>query len=206
MVSPEDNSFKASFRETEPISLWSARLGLKLPYADFERTIRRVAAYNNQRYTGFIAKDIDGDVTSFTGTRYPRKKYGVATIDECRAGMLELANSFGSELQRDQATGFRVVMGLIEGYDNEAAIHTVEEVQRDLLSARVSSAEVFAIRLQGGAVSVYTEPVAVIEGPLNLIKDVYLLGDRLRQERFTIEDFDDQVSYVVETRFCTEPD
>ena len=202
----EPSNQEPHFRETEPVALWSARIALQLPYTEFEQTVSRAAQKNGQRYTGFITKD-GGTVTSFTRTRYPRKKYGVASIEECQEGMAALADEFGSTLQPEpQQGGFRVVLGLQEGYDNQAPIHSVDEVQHELPTAKITPAEVFAVRHTEDGTSVYTEPVAVIEAPIELIGDVYGIGDRFRQERFTIEDFEQGIAYVVETRFCTEPD
>ncbi len=195
------------FRETEPIKLWSACIGLFLPYKNFETTVSSIARTNSQRYTGFITKDSEGNVTSFTRTRYPRRKYGVASIEECEAGMRALAATFNTATEPDpQTSGFRVVLGLKEGYDDEAPIHTLEEIKRELIGLNATPAEVFAVRWSDEGVSVYTEPVAIVEGTLNLVDRVYAAADTFKQERFTVENFDQGLAYVVETRFCTEPD
>jgi hypothetical protein len=121
--------------------------------------------------------------------------------------MKTLADELGSVIERDDHhEGFRVVLGPLEGYDEQGPVHDVAEVQQALPGARVVLAEVFATRHTESVCSVYTEPVAVVEAPSDLIGDVYKLGDILKQERFTIEDFMQGVAYVVETRFCTEPD
>lgn len=65
------------YREVEPVALWSARIALRLPYPEFEHIVSRIAQQEGQRYTGFITQDTDGTVTSFTRTRYPRKKTGL---------------------------------------------------------------------------------------------------------------------------------
>lgn len=195
------------FRETEPVGLWSARMDLKLPYIEFEQTVNRVAQTSGQRYTGFITRDDDGNVTSFTRTRYPRKKYGVSSIVECQEGMVALAAELDTNPRPSlQQSGFRVVLGLVEGYDDTAPTHSIDEVREELPGAKVTPAEVFAVRHTQDGTSVYTEPVAIIEAPLDMVSEVYSLGDRLKQERFTIEDFESGIAYVVETRFCTEPD
>jgi hypothetical protein len=36
--------------------------------------------------------------------------------------------------------------------------------------------------------------------------DMYTLGDAFLQERFTVEDFERGIGYIVETRHCTNPD
>jgi len=196
-----------TFRETEAIALWSAYLTLEVSYEDFEKMTVQVAQDNGQSYSGFITKDNRRLVTSFTRTRYPRAKYGIVSIQECEEGMQVLASAFGTTFELDvQHDGFRVVMGLQEGYDVGAPVHAVDEVCLDFPGAVAFPAEVFAVRQTKSGTSVYTEPVAVIKASTECMPDAYMLGDRLKQERFTIEDFGRGISYVVETRFCSEPD
>jgi hypothetical protein len=209
MNSIDDGRFSQAptFRQTKAIALWSAHLTLEVPYADFKKTTVQAAQSNGQGYSGFITEDNRGHVTSFTRTRYPRIKYGIVSIQECEEGMQVLASDFGSTLELDkQHDDIRVVMGLKEGYDERAPTHDVDEVCLELSAAEVFPAEVFAVRHTNVGTSVYTEPVAVIKAPAECMPDVYMLGDRLKQERFTIEDFGRGISYAVETRFCTEPD
>ena len=102
--------------------------------------------------------------------------------------------------------GSRIVLGLLEGYDPSAPVHTIEEVKQALPEASVTPADVFAVRHSTEGVAVYTEPVAVVEATNDQIGDIYKLGELFRQERFTVEDFARGVAYMVETQFCTEPD
>lgn len=195
------------YRETEPIALWSGLIRMNINPRAFEQTVCRAAAVNEQRYTGYITKDENGNVTSFTRTRYPRKKYGVSSIDECMSGMVSLASNLGTELLPDpRRNGFRVVFGLVEGYETDAPIHSIEEVQSALSDCAVSPAEVFVVWPSDDKTPIYREPVAIIDGHLESIKKVYDLADKMKQERITIEDFEHGVAYVVETRHCTEPD
>jgi hypothetical protein len=122
--------------------------------------------------------------------------------------MAALAEELGSTVQPDpQQDGFRVVLGLVEGYDTKAPTHhSIDEVQQVLQRASITPAGVFAVRYTEAGTSVYTEPAAIIKAPIDLIRDVYDIADRFRQERFTIENFEEGIAYVVETRFCTEPD
>ncbi len=211
MLDPERPGLDSEpqFKETEPIELWSARLSLQIPYSEFERTVLALASINGQSYTGYISTNDDNEVTSFTRTRYPRKKFGVPSIYECVTSTEELAEAMGGThviYQASSKQGFRVVMGLQEGYDIHSPMHTITEVEQVTLDARVTPADIFAVRHTGSEMSVYTEPVAVIQGHTRLLPRIYNLGDTFRQERFTVENFDTHRSYVVETRFCTEPD
>jgi len=195
------------FRDTEPVELWSTSFNLSVARYEFEEIMERTVEQTDQGFTGFITSDETGNVVSFTVTRYPRSKYGVTSVDDCEAGVAVLAKEFSTNARPDvDRSGFRVVMGLQEGYDAQSPIHTADEVGKWLQGASVSSAEVFAIRPTEEGVSTYTEPVAIIEAPLDMLGEVYDIGDRLRQERFTVEDFEQQMAHVVETRFCTEPD
>lgn len=207
MTSPEFGRARY-YKESEPIELWSATMPLPhIPFEVFRSTVVNLTRLNGERYTGFIHRDMDGFVTDFTRTRYPRKKYGVTTVAECVAGMWAMADAFDSMVVHDaKQHGIRVVMGLLEGYEEDAPRHSVAEVLHALPDASAEAADVFAVRRAESGVWVYTEPVAVISADSNALHDIYRLGDELRQERFTIEDFDVGKAYMVETRHCTEPD
>lgn len=196
-----------TFREMEPIELWSAKLTFTMPYADFEQKVSTIAQRVGQGFTGFISTDDDGNVTSFTSTRYPRKKYGIASLEDCQLKTSALSEELGATLQVEEHNdSIRVVLGLLEGYDSEAPTHDVDEIHQELSEARVTPAQVFAVRLNEDGTSVYTEPVAVIETSAHSLNNIYQLADRFKQERFTVEDFNNQTAHVVETRYCSEPD
>lgn len=207
MTTPEFGGIRY-FRETEPVELWSATMPLPpTPFEVFQSRVLRLAGLNRERYTGFVHLDMDGFVTDFTRTRYPRRKYGVPTVNACVMGMWALADEFDSTVAREeQHGGLRVVMGLKEGYAADAPVHSVADVMYRMPEAQVEAASVFAVRLTDGGASAYSEPVAVVRTGVNARFDLYRLGDDLKQERFSIEDFDAHQAYMVETRYCTEPD
>ncbi|MEO6761485.1 MAG: hypothetical protein ABI220_03870 [Candidatus Saccharimonadales bacterium] len=196
------------FKEGKPIKLWSAEVKGNAAYPDFERIVLATATRNKQRYTGYFETDDAGNVRSFTRTRYPRLKYGVTSIAECEKGMVELAYDLNFRVNSEGSqSGFRVVLGLLEGYDVTSPTHTVDEVQSLLGSTILAEgATVFAVRHQTTGVSIYTEPVAVLRGAMSSLVAVYDLADSLKQERFAVEDFGNRLSYMVETRYCTESD
>ena len=195
------------FTESEPVGLWSGFMPLHVPFDEFEAAVRDAAATDGQRYTGFITRGENNIVTSFTRTRYPRRKYGIAPVISCQVGTNELASSLGSRLLPDaQDTGIRVVMGLVEGYAEENPTHSVDEVRAALPSAMVIPAEVFALRTGATSTDVYSEPVAVISATRDQVQSIYALAERFKQERFAVENFDTRLAYMVETIHCTEPD
>jgi hypothetical protein len=202
------------FRNLPPTELWSATLHsgkeLSTKYDEFYDTTRNLSLELNQRFSGFIT--MTGDrVNTFTRTRYPRKKYGTPTLDELAHSTEALAARLGATMQIDRVRGnfFRVVLGLLEGYDQQAPVHDLEEVRHALggTSLRAIPAKVFSTRPDGqGNCPVYVEPCAVITGDTGDLPVVYDLADNLRQERFTVEDFSNSQVYVVETSHCAEPD
>ncbi|MFZ3009465.1 MAG: hypothetical protein WA030_00375 [Candidatus Microsaccharimonas sp.] len=195
------------FTESEPVGLWSGFMPLHIPFDEFETAVSEAAATDGQRYTGFITRSENDIVTSFTRTRYPRRKYGVAPVISCQVGTNELATSLGSRLLPDaQDSGIRVVMGLIEGYAEENPSHSIDEVRAALPDALIIPAEVFALRTSATSTDVYSEPVAVISAARDQIQSIYALAERFKQERFAVENFDTGLSYMVETIHCSEPD
>lgn len=197
---------KPNFKDFEPIKLWSAQITTNVSYSEFERVTKKLSKSSGISITGFLTKDNNGKVTSFTGTRYPRIKYGVTPIEDCESIMNTLASELSGEITIQKKTGCRVVMGLMEGYDDQATKHDAKEVANLLPYADITSAQVFAVRNTDEGISVYTEPVAIIEANGEYLEDVYLIGDKLKQERFTVENFDSGLANIVETRYCTEPD
>lgn len=210
-----------AFREIEPIPQWSARIIVDVPYTDFIMTTLRAATQARHRYTGTLTRDLKtGNVTSFTRTRFPRNKYGPPpTIKECETGMLYLADIFRAEATREghELGTSRITLGLYEGQhatgrraESRGPDHSVQDVAAHLgRNFAVSPAEVLSIRLAAdGSASHYSEELAEIIFPTIHKQQVYNLGDQMKQERFSVEDFDEQGgrSYMVETRWCQEPD
>jgi len=197
-----------NYRSTDAVELWSSRLSGNFTRPELEHAIKVAVVNDRQHYTGFVSAPTNGHEISYTRTRYPRKKYGITPIVDCELGMAKLADMVNGEIQSEkQVSGFRVVLGLIEGYDKEAPKHTISEIVAKLgEGALIESADVLAIRFAQDRISTYTEPVVVIRGSQSELPRIYELADEFKQERFTVEDFDAQKAWVIETRFCTEPD
>jgi len=210
-----------TFREIEPIPHWSARIVVDVPYDDFISTTLRAASEAQHRYTGTLTRDAaTGNVTSFTRTRFPRNKYGPPpTVEECEAGMLYLGDLFGVEPSKEvhKPGTSRIVLGLYEGQhatgrrgEPEGPDYSVQGVAMRLGAGySVSPSEVLSVRLAtDGSASHYSEELAEIVFPTIDKQHVYDLGDEMKQERFSVEEFSEQggLSYMVETRWCQEPD
>lgn len=209
-----------TFREVEPIPQWSSRMVLDVPYRDFIQTALLTAAEIRHRYTGTLTRDLaTGNVTSFTHTRFRRNKYGPPPeIKDCEAGMNHLAVKLGTVAARESYPlgTTRIVLGLYEGQhatgariEPDGPDYSVEEVAARLgEDFSVSSAEVCSVRLApDSTTSHYSEEVAEVVFSTGEKHKAYLLGDAMRQERFSVEDFGDPGwSYMVETRWCQESD
>ena len=175
--------------------------------SDFESQVKGVANIDGQRITGFTTSK-QGLIESFTMTRYPRKKYGVLPVEHCAAKAELLATRLGTLVVADtQRERFRIVLGLKEGYDIGAPERSIDEVSQELPEdCNVSRADVFALRPNNQDYSLYTEPVAIIRCDLGSLRRVYNLAEDTMQERFSVEDFDNMRSFMVETAHCTESD
>jgi len=210
-----------TFREIEPIPQWSARITLDDPYDLFVDLALRAAADTQHRYTGTLTRDpATGNVTSFTRTRFPRNKYGPPpTIEACEAGMLYLAGLLWSVATREELPPgtSRIVLGLYEGQHTIGRRHELQGTDYSLAHIAtqlgadftINPAEVFSVRLgNDGSASYYSEEAAEIVLTTVDKRQVYALGAAMKQERFSVEDFDEQSgrSYMVETQWCQEPD
>ncbi|HEX9153831.1 MAG TPA: hypothetical protein VF809_03355 [Candidatus Saccharimonadales bacterium] len=100
-LSPPERAYWGS----EEFPAWSARLTFPeggMPDDQFRRTINATAEAFGHRYTGFVTRDPDtSNITSFTRTIYPRKKYPVTNPEDCAEGMARLAESFGVSVEAD---------------------------------------------------------------------------------------------------------
>lgn len=210
-----------TFREVAPIAQWSARIGIDVPYDEFEQITLAAAADRGHRYKGVLTRDQQTQhVTSFTHTRFARNKYGPPPeIADCEMGMDYLAAQFGVVQEREiLVPGIsRAIVGLYEGQhasgarlEPDGADYSIEEVSRLLgPDYHVRPGEVFSVRLEpDGTPSYYAEEIADIRFLSRLKPSVYQLADRMRQERLSIEEFagPDSMAYMVETRWCTDPD
>lgn len=62
--------------------------------------------------------------------------------------------------------------------------------------------DIFAV----GSWGKYTEPAVVIEGDPKYLDKVYLLEEKFHQSRFVVNDLYKKTCYLVETKWCRNPD
>ena len=209
MTRIESPSFEPTphFTELESIPLWSATTPVNLSCADFEQAMRHAVEDGTQSYTGFFTRDLD-TVLNFTSTRYPRAKYGIPSTEACNTAMSNLSEILGHGHVRNNTINgdIRILIGLVEGYNDTLPTHTIDEIHAIAPQLGITPAEVFAIMNTESGISIYTEPVAVIEASLDQIDVIYSIAHAFRQERFAVENFTQRIVYVVETAFCSDPD
>ena len=196
------------YRELAPVEHWSASLSLSEIDEDlFKRSVEETVVETGQSFIGFKVLETN----EYVRTRYPRRRYGVPSLEECRESMDRLTAKLevvSKEQRKIDEPRFRVVIGLIEGYGEQNKTHTkkevVEQLGEDFL---VQSGEIYSVSPQDdNQTYTYTEPAVIIEGDLSKLKQVYELANQFQQERFTVENLQEAKSFVVETKFCTSRD
>ncbi len=81
--------------------------------------------------------------------------------------------------------------------------HTPKEVQEELGDEfDLTPAEIYSV----GPWGKYTEPAIIIKGNITQIQKVYALAEKFRQARIAVENLQAGESYMVETKYCGDPD
>ncbi len=81
--------------------------------------------------------------------------------------------------------------------------HTFEEIQNELGEAfNLTPAEIYSV----GPWGKYTEPAVLIEGDKSQLDKIYVLANKFHQARIAVDDLHLGQSYMVETRYCEDPD
>lgn len=209
---------REGFRELQPVDLWSKKISFPaFGNATFEHEVARISDQTSQSFSGYIQRDQPfGWVRTFTRTRYPRRKYGILNDEQMNESMNVLNDRFDDSdiindynLPQGLKGDFRVVLGLVEGYETDAPVHTIDEVRQALAGTSLfaMSAEVFSVRPhEPSDRQIYTEPCAIVTGNPRELPAVYDLADAFTQQRFTVEHFGRRQAWVVETPHCTSPD
>lgn len=87
--------------------------------------------------------------------------------------------------------------------ENLSKNHTIEEVKSELGDSFIlKEASIYT----AGPWGEYKEPAVVIEGDSKRIHDVYNLAEKFKQERIAVENLKEGKSYMVETKYCENPD
>lgn len=202
------------FRELPPVPYWAGTIVVAKESTDaLKQALTQSARECNFTYSGFSTENPDNRL-SYTFTRYPRHKFGIATDEQCFTALSTVTKHLRVEHLMHQARAdfgplpdaeadFRVVLGLHEGYGENSMEHTAAEVQAMLgRNLHVDTGSIFAVGTWGQ----YEEPAAIISGKKTSVQLVYRLAEAFKQSRFTIEDLKYGESSIVETSFCQDPD
>lgn len=109
-------------------------------------------------------------------------------------------SEFGIEI--DKFTSLDELKDVLEK-TNFGKDHTLEEAQRELGDEfDLTQAEIYSV----GPWGKYTEPAIVIKGNKAQVQKVYALAEKFRQARIAVEDLQARQSYMVETKYCGDPD
>lgn len=202
-----EQSLPPGFRRLEPVELWSKQIKPEVRLHQFIKIALAKAQQNQQRYIGFTATNESGIVHSFTRSRYPRAKYGIATVSECQSGMQVLADNFGVPVESDpQQSGFRVVLGLLEDYRRRRPHTTAEVIDALDSSYDITATSTFVASATPLGPLLYEAPAVIIRSSVSNLSAVFKLAEQFGQERFVVEDFDLSQAWMVETPHCKEPD
>lgn len=81
--------------------------------------------------------------------------------------------------------------------------HTLEEVKKELGDEfDLTQVEIYSV----GSWGKYTEPAIVIKGDKSQLQKVYVLAEKFRQARIVVEDLQEGKAWMVETKYCEDPD
>lgn len=197
------------FTERPPVEWWAGEVATAFPDDVFEARLAKSAKDLSFRFSGYRTPRGKGGVFKYNPSSYVRRNFGpLPTTEQYRDALRVLTDSIAGlsrEEKKTEQPRFRVLFGLVEGYDPAQTVtHTPEEIKEILGDTfTVESAEILAI---GGGRDRYVEPAAVIEGDLAQLNKIYELADRFRQERIVVQDMKAGKSYAVETRWCKHPD
>ncbi len=199
----------AQFKECPPVEWWAGEVATAIPDDAFEQRLNELSGSLNFRFSGYRTPRNKDGVFTYSLSAYVRRNFGpLPTIEQYRNALRAVTESTGGisrEEEKTEQPRFRVLFGLVEGYDPaQTVVHTPEEIKNILGdSFVVESVEILGI---GGGRDRYVEPAAVVEGDLAKLNQVYELADRFRQERIIVQDMQAGKSYAVETRWCKQPD
>lgn len=203
------------FRELTPVELWSGCIQTTVDAPLFAQVLHRVSQEQRFTFFGFlVANTVSSTGNEYHFTRYPRRKYGIATIEACQRALGRLGDllsrydtGVAAQVETEQlaSTGVtaRVLLGLVEGYGSENHQHALTEVVEHLgTEFAVRPAQIFT----RGPEKMYQEPAALILAKELGLPAVYDLAYQFAQQRFTVERFDQGQAWVVETPHVTQPD
>ena len=206
------------FRLTEPVDIWGGNVLLQ--NINKEKFIDGLIGLSNDlkiAFPGYFLIYETGVASAYHISRYSRKKYGQSpSIETCRNVLKIIGDKFNISVEEEQISknsSFRILFGLQEGYE-KGVVHTIQEVKdelrkclpnKDVLEKYFGIVQGEICTIRNG--SCYTEDAAVITvKDINRIIDVFSLAERFSQERISVEDFSEGITYMVETKYCKTPD
>lgn len=198
---------KSEFRELRPEEFWGGSVHVKgTNDQDFGKITSETSTELDFTFSGYRSPQT-AEEFEYHFSRYPRRKFGpVAPIEKYRDALAKLSTRLNTRAEEDKRTEtpvFRIVLGLQEGYDKEAIVHTTEEVKQELgEEIGLTPVEIYSV----GAWGKYTEPAVVLECDNANLAKIYALAEKFHQARFAVEDLHNNQSHIVETKYCSDPD
>lgn len=197
------------FYELKAAELWGANIDVGGSISVFKDALIQAAKKSCKNYFGYFFNSKDGK-TKYHLSRYPRRKYGPIPDDVILnmqlKTVLDFLDTLGQVEQFFSEPMFRVVMGLELGYGS-GKFFTVEDVMSILgNNFDLMPVEIFTVKIVDCELITYQEPALVIKGMKEDAWRVYILAEKLGQERFTFEDLENHSSCIIETKFCMSHD
>ncbi|KKT78623.1 MAG: hypothetical protein UW73_C0001G0070 [Microgenomates group bacterium GW2011_GWB1_44_8] len=197
------------FRKLKPAKWWGSVLEVAISKRELEDAVKKASIKENITYNGYLTHQ-KNDLLHYYFSQYPRRKFeSISVASRLEKALVTLTRLSGGKSYietRSKEPIFRVVLGLRQGYKKENSLHTVSEIANELdqVGSKVSISEAQILTI--GPWGKYTEPAAVIEGNLQHLDNVYLLEEKFRQSRFVVNDLHREICYLVETKWCDNPD
>ncbi|MFD6073267.1 hypothetical protein [Amycolatopsis lurida] len=140
--------------------------------------------------------------------RDPSATHGAPDIDAFHDVLSTLSGTHGWHPIAGAGPAQRVVvmLGLREGYDPDAHVHSSADVARHLYGvqaagdALIVKVHVMSARYLDGARQVYQEPGVLIGGPASILPAVTATAEALAQHRFVVIDRDQERTYALHRR------
>jgi len=130
-------------------------------------------------------------------------KQEIATLEDAKKSIeSEIGNLSEFGINIEKFTSLDELKGVLEKA-NFGKDHTLEEVQKELGDEfDLTQAEIYSV----GPWGKYTESAIVIEGDKKQVQKIYALAEKFHQARIAVEDLQEGQSYMVETKYCEDPD
>lgn len=185
------------------VELWSWKIDLWwIDDEVFSQAVESVVLSTQQNFLGFLS--CDNWVKIYTRTKYPREKYWIYKDKEYKDSTRLLGERLWKTLIEETrwnvATRFRTILGLREWYERDNQIHSIQEVKSILWEELIYTPWwIYSVILNKGIPLLYTEPVVIINSQNIDIERLVYWAEKLHQQRFTIEDFENRKAFTIET-------